>query len=241
MIRFYAPELPDNPVLPESDSGHAVRVLRMKEGDSLEAIDGRGTLYHCTLVDAHPKRALVRVDSSEKIRNPWESHITLAIAPTKNNDRMEWLVEKLVEIGIDRIVPLRCRRSERKDINVDRLERVAISAMKQSLKATLPAIDTTVSFEHFISECNSTQKFIAYCSDTFERRLMAREFRPGLDTAILIGPEGDFSPEEIGLALERGWHPVSLGDSRLRTETAALVAVDTCHIVSLSAPLPDIH
>lgn len=241
MIRFYAPELPDNPILPESDSGHAVRVLRMKEGDPLEAIDGRGNLYHCTLVDAHHKRAMVRIDSAEKVLNPWPAKITVAIAPTKNNDRMEWLVEKLVEIGIDRIVPLRCRRSERKDINVERLERVAVAAMKQSLKATLPEINTTTAFDDFISECDDHQRFIAYCDDSFERRLMANEYRAGMQTAILIGPEGDFSPEEIQAALRRGWSPVSLGDSRLRTETAALVAVDTCHILNMAAPNPDIH
>lgn len=232
MIRFYAPGLPENLILPESDSGHAVRVLRMQNGDTLEAVDGRGNLYHCTLVDAHHKHARVNVDTIEQVPVHWPGSITLAIAPTKSNDRMEWLVEKLVEIGIDRIIPLRCRRSERKDINVERLERVAVAAMKQSLKAMLPEINATMTYEDFIMNCSADQRFIAYCDPSFERRLMAREYRPGLHTAILIGPEGDFSPEEITGALNRGWTPVSLGDSRLRTETAALVAVDTCHILN---------
>ena len=240
MIRFYAPELPGNTILPESDSGHAVRVLRMREGDKIEAVDGRGTLYRCTLIDAHPKRAMVRVDESVEIPVPWTGMITVAIAPTKHNDRMEWLVEKLVEIGIDRIVPLRCRHSERKEINVERLEKIAVSAMKQSLKAVMPVIDPMTPFNEFIAECNNKaeahqdaplQRFIAYCDPSIPRKLLAREYQPGYNAIILIGPEGDFSPEEIRSALDSGWMPVSLGDNRLRTETAALVAVDTCHIV----------
>lgn len=233
MIRFYAPGLPENTILPESDSGHAVRVLRLTNGDKLEAVDGRGNLYRCTLIDAHHKRATVRIDSVEILPKSWPESITLAIAPTKNNDRMEWLVEKLVEIGIDRIVPLRCRRSERKDINIERLERVAVAAMKQSLKATLPIIEQTTPFDKFLAECNAGQKFIAYCDSAFERHLMAREYKPDLETAILIGPEGDFAPEEILEAISSGWSPISLGESRLRTETAAFVAVDTCHILNL--------
>lgn len=232
MIRFYCPGLPENLTLPESDSGHAVRVLRLKEGDALEVVDGRGNLYHCVLADANPRRASVEIVSVETLEKTWRGSITLAIAPTKNNDRMEWLVEKLVEIGIDAIVPLRCQRSERKEINVERLERIAVSAMKQSLKARLPLIAGTTPYSRFISECNAAQRFIAYCDDSFERRLLALECRPDSDTAILIGPEGDFSPEEIRMALDAGWRPVSLGDSRLRTETAALVAVDTCHIIN---------
>lgn len=236
MIRFYAPSLPDSLTLPESDSGHAVRVLRLKEGDAIEAVDGRGMLYKCVITDAHPKHTGVHIESSVEVVKEWPQHITLAIAPTKNNDRMEWLVEKLVEIGIDRIVPLRCMRSERKDINVDRLERVAVAAMKQSLKAVLPEIQPTRTFKQFIAECSSAQRFIAYCDSAFERRLMAHEYHPYNDTSILIGPEGDFSPEEISTALSSGWTPVSLGETRLRTETAALVAVETCHVIDQLFP-----
>ena len=232
MIRFYAPDLENSRTLPESDSGHCVRVLRMRAGDSLEVVDGRGILHKCVLLDPHPKHATVDIVSSEPLPKVWRASITIAIAPTKNNDRMEWLVEKLTEIGVDRIVPLRCRFSERKDINVDRLNKIAVSAMKQSLKAVLPQIETTTPFKAFLDSATSGQRFIAYCDPSIPRKLMAREYRPFEDTTILIGPEGDFSPEEIRSALDCGWTPVSLGDNRLRTETAALVACDTCHIIN---------
>jgi len=233
MIRFYAPDIETTLTLPESDSGHCVRVLRMRQGDPLEVVDGRGTLYHCVLADAHPKRATVEIAGKDQLPKVWDGSITVAIAPTKHNDRMEWLVEKLVEIGIDRIVPLRCRYSERKDINRDRLEKIAVSAMKQSLKAILPVIDEMTPYDKFIASVDpQDQRFIAYCDPDIPRRLMAKEYRPGADTVILIGPEGDFSKDEIREALDSGWMPVTLGDNRLRTETAALVACDTCHIIN---------
>lgn len=232
MIRFYAPEVTATGLLPESDSAHCARVLRMHAGDEIEVVDGRGHLLQCRILDAHPKRTSVEVIATTDLPKVWPASITLAIAPTKHNDRMEWLVEKLVEIGIDRIVPLRCRYSERKDINVDRLQKIAVSAMKQSLKAILPAIEPITTFAQFMQQCTAPQRFIAYCDPTIPRRLLAKEYRPAVDTAILIGPEGDFSPEEITAAIAAGWAPISLGDNRLRTETAALVAVDTCHILN---------
>ncbi len=146
---------------------------------------------------------------------------------------MDWLGEKLVEIGVDRIIPLRCRYSERKEIKVDRLEKIAVSAMKQSLKAILPRIDEMTPFASFIDRQTEGQKFIAYCDPSIPRRIFANEYKPFGDTTILIGPEGDFSSEEIHRALDCGWIPVSLGDNRLRTETAALVACDTCQIINL--------
>lgn len=232
MIRFYSPYLPESLTLPESDSGHAVRVLRMRNGDTLEIVDGRGSLYRCTIVNAHPKHTEVAVNDILSIPKNWLGTISIAIAPTKHSDRMEWLVEKLVEIGIDRIVPLRCHRSERKEINRDRLEKIAVSAMKQSLKAVLPQIDATTSYADFIANCNDSQRFIAYCDQSIERRLLTGEYRPGENTTILIGPEGDFDSEEIRAALDLGWSPVSLGDERLRTETAALYAVTACHVLN---------
>lgn len=232
MIRFYAPDLETTRTLPESDSGHCVRVLRMTTGDRVEVVDGRGNLHRCVLIDAHPKHAMVDIESTEPLPKVWRGNITVAIAPTKNNDRMEWLVEKLTEIGVDRIVPLRCRYSERKDINVERLNKIAISAMKQSLKAVLPQIDAMTPYSEFLTACTTAQRFIAYCDPSIPRLLMAKEYKPFTDTTILIGPEGDFSPEEIRAALDSGWTPVSLGDNRLRTETAALVACDTCHIIN---------
>ena len=232
MIWFYAPDVATTCLLPESDSAHCVRVLRMRAGDALEVVDGRGNLYRCVLVDASPRAAEVDIREVVALPKVWTANITVAVAPTKNSDRIEWLVEKLVEIGVDRIVPLRCRHSERKAINVDRLNKIAVSAMKQSLKAVLPRIDDMTPIADYLRDEHSASRFVAYCDDTVERRLLAREYRPGVDTAILIGPEGDFDPEEISTAIAYGWVPVTLGDNRLRTETAALVACDTCHIIS---------
>lgn len=235
MIRFYAPDIAEDQTLPESDSGHCVRVLRMKAGDILQVVDGSGNLYHCVLEDAHPKHASVRIESVEELPKTWPNNITVGIAPTKNSDRMEWLVEKLVELGVDKIVPLRCRHSERKDINIERLNKIAVSAMKQSLKAILPVIEPMTPYKDFIEsvpQASTSQRFIAYCDDEVERRLFAREYIPGKDTYLLIGPEGDFSPEEVQLALSRGWMPVSLGDNRLRTETAALFSVAAAHTLN---------
>ncbi|MCC8120116.1 MAG: 16S rRNA (uracil(1498)-N(3))-methyltransferase [Bacteroidales bacterium] len=232
MIQFYCPDIKSNPVLPESDSQHCVRVLRMSEGDALEVVDGRGMRYVCRLLEAHPKRAMVEIIEAKEQPLHWRNEITLAVAPTKLNDRMEWLVEKLVEIGINRIVPVRCAHSERKEIKRERLEKIAISAMKQSLKATLPRIDEMMPLTEFLKTVDSEQRFMGYCSDEFERRLLARTAKPGLSTAILIGPEGDFSHEEVASAISSGFTPVTLGDNRLRTETAALVAVTTIHILN---------
>ena len=231
MIQFFAPDIEQTLTLPESDSGHCVRVLRMKPGDKLSVVDGRGHRFDCTLELAHPKHATVSIVASQDLPPVWPEHITIAVAPTKNIDRMEWLVEKLVEIGVNRIVPLRCRFSERREIKSERLEKIAVSAMKQSLKAVLPAIDPMTPISQFLPTVTSPQRFMGYCSDSVERRLLAPSLKPGLDTTILIGPEGDFSPDEVRLALDCGFVPVTMGDNRLRTETAALVACDTCHIV----------
>lgn len=232
MIRFYAPDIAKSGLLPESDSGHCVRVLRMHAGDSIEVVDGRGNLYHCVLAEANQRGARVEIQQCESLPKSWEGVITIAIAPPKNADRMEWLVEKMVEIGVDRIVPLRCEHSERKSVNVERLRKIAVSAMKQSLKARCPEIPDTVPYDEFIEETHDGDRYIAYCDKNIPRQLLSRLYRTGSDTCILIGPEGDFSPREIRQALDSGWQPVSLGDERLRTETAALVACDTCHIIS---------
>lgn len=233
MIRFYAPEIAVSPILPESDSQHCCKVLRMQSGDEIEIVDGRGSLYRCRIVTAHNKRTEVEIIERIDLPPVWNCDITVAVAPTKHLDRMEWLVEKLVEIGVNRIVPIKCMRSERKEIKVERLEKIAVSAMKQSLKAVLPAIDEMTPLPIFLASLpDGLQRFVAYCDDWVERRLLAREYRPGSSVAVLIGPEGDFSPEEIRMALDAGFVPVSLGDNRLRTETAALVACDTFHIIN---------
>lgn len=234
MIRFYAPDILATGLLPQGESSHAIRVLRKRVGDAVEVVDGAGMLYRCTIIGDSAKGAAVEVNESVALPKVWVPEITLAVAPTKHNDRMEWLVEKLVEIGVDRIVPLRCRHSERKEMNRERLEKIAVSAMKQSLKAVLPRIDETTSFGHFVAEAaaSTAQKFVGYCDADTPRTLLAKAYTPGSDAIILIGPEGDFSPEEIAEARAAGFAPVTMGDNRLRTETAALVGVDTIHIIN---------
>ncbi len=232
MIQFYAPDIEKNPILPESDSQHCVRVLRMKSGDMIEVIDGKGYRYECKILEAHQKRTQVEIINKKNIPLSWNNNITIAVAPTKHMDRMEWLVEKLTEVGVNQVIPLLCRHSERKEIKTERLEKIAISAMKQSLKTVLPTICQITNIKSVICECNATQKYIAYCDQSIPRVLFSEEYVPNKDTTILIGPEGDFSQDEIKLALENGFKPISLGDNRLRTETAALVACSTCHIIN---------
>lgn len=233
MIRFYSPDIAHSGLLSETESGHAVRVLRHTEGDIIEVVDGAGGLHRCRIAAAHPRHTAVEIIESVKLPKVWAADITLAIAPTKNMDRMEWLVEKLVEIGIDRIVPVICTHSERRDIKRERLEKIAVSAMKQSLKAVLPQIDEAMPLSRFLDEDRGhAAKYVGYCDADTERRLLAREYTGG-DVRVLIGPEGDFSPAEITAAVAAGYIPVTLGDNRLRTETAALTAIDTFHIVNM--------
>lgn len=232
MIQFYAPDIETNQILPESDSQHCVRVLRMKSGDELSVIDGKGHCYTCRLLEAHSKRASVEILDKSPLPLSWQNNIAIAVAPTKHLDRMEWMVEKLTEIGINRIIPLLCRYSERKELKIERLEKIAISAMKQSLKAVLPQIEPMMPIRDFIIGCSTPQKFIAYCDKSIPRELLSKKYKANKDVTILIGPEGDFSQEEIKLALDNGFIPVSLGDNRLRTETATIAACNTFHIIN---------
>ncbi len=234
MIRFYAPDITETLTLPETESGHAVRVLRHVPGDEIEVVDGKGGLHICRIVADHPKHVAVEILRSELLPKVWKPELTLAVAPTKNMDRMEWLTEKVVELGIDRIVPLVCERSERRNLRSDRLEKIAVSAMKQSLKAVLPRIDEPTPLTRFLNETASSPalKFVAWCDSESERTLLAKAYKPDSDAILLIGPEGDFSPAEVKAALEAGYIPVSLGDNRLRTETAALSGIDTFHILN---------
>jgi 16S rRNA (uracil1498-N3)-methyltransferase len=214
MLTCFAPDLTPAAAtyqLSEEESKHAVRVLRLNEGDAIDLLDGRGGLYTATVADANPKRCQLRITHHETVApRPYFTHV--AVAPTKNLDRMEWFVEKAVEIGVERISFLRCARSERRELKLERLEKIAISALKQSGQAWLP--ETT---------------FIAHL-EAGERTALAQVASAGLGCCVLIGPEGDFTPAEINLALGRGIRPVTLGASRLRTETAALAAVFTAHL-----------
>lgn len=232
MIRFYAPDITTTHALPESDSGHAVRVLRMHAGDELQVVDGRGNVYTCRLLDENNRHAAVEILDAHAQPPAWDFRLTVMVAPTKSMDRMEWLVEKLVEIGINAFIPVRCERSERKDINTSRLIKIAASAMKQSLKATLPEISPMTAFADALKQTEATQRFMGYCSESVQRRLLSTSLKPDADTAILIGPEGDFTAHEVELAVNAGFIPVTMGNNRLRTETAALVGADTCHIIN---------
>ncbi|MBO4671061.1 MAG: 16S rRNA (uracil(1498)-N(3))-methyltransferase [Bacteroidales bacterium] len=218
--------------LDQEESTHCVRVLRHRVGDEIAVIDGRGTLYRCVLEDADPKGATARIVSGEPGFGSHPYHLTMAVCPTKNIDRFEWFVEKATEIGVDVIAPVIGERSERKVLKTERLERLVRSAAKQSLKGAIPLIAAPVSVREFIlSAPSDALKMICYCFDgpkhTIAEVLSGGTGAPPESSGIciLIGPEGDFSPQEAELALSRGWVPVTLGKSRLRTETAALVAV----------------
>lgn len=238
MIQFYAPDIESTLQLPESDSQHAVRVLRLQPGSRIEVIDGKGHRFSCILVDAHSKHAAVEIAERFDMPLPWHQEIVAAVAPTKHIDRMEWMVEKLTEIGVNRIIPVLCQRSERKELRRDRLEKIAVSAMKQSLKATLPVVEPMSPLRDVICRFSSMQRFVGYCDDRTERVDLACAYRPHQSVAMLIGPEGDFSPEEIAETIRLGWQPVVLGPCRLRTETAAVSAIDTFHIIDRHTMCP---
>ena len=232
MHRFYCPDIADTLTLGEEDSKHCVKVLRMGEGDTIEVVDGNGTLYTCRITMAHPKRCAVEV--TERMQQPphWGHRIVLGVAPTKNLDRIEWLVEKCVEMGVDRIIPLRCHNSERTVLKTERLRKIMVSAMKQSLKATLPQLDELTPVERVMAEPFDGTRCIAYCDEQLprgQRLTLTGVYRPGQDVMVLIGPEGDFSPEEVQAARDAGFMPVTLGESRLRTETAGMMAVAAIH------------
>lgn len=231
MIQFYAPEIETTHALGAEDSAHCARVLRKEAGDIIEVTDGSGHRYECEITVCTQKKVEVAILKEEEIAKSWEGEIELWVAPTKNMDRMEWLVEKAVEIGVDRIVPMICGRSERKVIKTDRLEKKAISAMKQSLKVRKPEITEARTFKEMLKESFDGKTVMGYCSEETERIAFAKLYRPGENVRILIGPEGDFTPEEVKIAIESGVKPVTFGDERLRTETAALAAVHIPHVV----------
>ena len=232
MHLFYCPDIATTLTLSEEESHHCVKVLRLAAGDEIEVVDGNGTWHHARITMAHQKRCAVEIVRSEARAPHWPHKIVVGIAPTKNIDRIEWMIEKCTEMGIDRIIPLQCRYSERKEVKPERLRKILVSAMKQSLKATLPMLDAMTPVMQVINAPFEGKRYIAYCDMTLpreQRKVFAREYIPGEDALILIGPEGDFSPEEVKAALDAGFVPVTLGDSRLRTETAAVQAVASCH------------
>ena len=230
---FYSPGIRHLQQLPEQESLHCVKVLRMKEGDKLTVTDGKGLFYPCTLIQAHPKHCVVSMDAEVAQPKTWNFSLHIAFAPTKNIDRMEWFAEKATESGIDRFTPLLCRFSERKELKTERLEKIVVSAMKQSQQAVMPVIDEMNPFDLFVENPFTGRKFIAHCHPT-PKTALAKTYQKGEDALILIGPEGDFSEEEIQKAVSLGFEPVSLGENRLRTETACLVACHTLHVLNLT-------
>ena len=226
---FYTPDIAIKPELPEEEAGHCIRVLRLGEGDEIVLTDGQGSFYKAAISRAHPKHCEVTLLESWKQPDLWNFNLHIAIAPTKNMDRMEWFVEKATEIGFDELTFLNCRFSERKVIKTERISKILVSAIKQSLKARLPQLNEMTDFNKFITQPFPGQKFIAHCYEG-EKQLLKDIVHPGEDALVLIGPEGDFSEEEVRKATENDFIPISLGKSRLRTETAALVA---CHILNL--------
>ncbi len=230
---FFSDDICDGRVrLDAEESGHCVRVLRHRPGDEISVIDGRGTLYRCALEIADAKGAEARVIEAQPGFGAHPYHLTMAVCPTKNIDRFEWFVEKATEIGVDVIAPVIGERSERRVLKTDRLRRLTLSAAKQSLKAAIPTVAEPQSVRDFILAAPADAlKLICYCFDDVERKQI-QQLLPAREICILIGPEGDFSPEEAALARERGWVPVSLGESRLRTETAAVVAATAVYLYS---------
>ncbi len=225
--------------LDAEESSHCVRVLRHRAGDEIDMIDGLGTLYHCRLTLADPKGAEAEILDKQEGFASHPYHLTLGCCPTKNNDRFEWFVEKATELGVDRIVPLIGEHSERKVYKTERAARIALAATKQSLKARIPEIAEPQSVRSFIAASpQNSLRLIAYCFDdpSVPRRsiLDVLKEKQGYDITVLIGPEGDFSPEEARLALAQGYIPVHLGPSRLRTETAAVTAVEAVYLWSLT-------
>lgn len=228
---FYTPDIAQTRFLPEEESNHAIKVLRLQAGDRVELIDGRGGYFEAEITVPHHKRCEVKIltQLSDYHKRPFRVHI--AIAPTKNMDRMEWFAEKVTEMGVDEITPVICRFSERKVIKCDRLEKILVSAMKQSKKAYLPKLNEQCDFYDFIRRQDLGQRFIAHCYE-HDKKSLHDLYVPGQDATIMIGPEGDFSETEVEKALQIGFSPVSLGNSRLRTETAGVVACHTMDLLS---------
>ena len=224
--------------LDAEESAHCVRVLRHRPGDEISVIDGRGTLYRCVLEIADARGAEARVIGTQRGFGSHPYHLTMAVCPTKNNDRFEWFVEKATEIGVDVIAPVIGERSERRVLKTGRLRRLVLSATKQSLKAAMPEVAEAVPVRDFIAAAPADAlRLICHCFDDAGRIPITNLLRPAdgclpaeKRILILIGPEGDFSPEEAALAREHGWLPVSLGESRLRTETAAAVAATAVYL-----------
>lgn len=230
---FYVPDAPKKKELPEDEATHAVRVLRLGEGDSIWLMDGVGNFYRADVGIVTKKRCLYNIVETLPQQKTWSGKIHLAIAPTKMMERIEWMAEKATEIGFDELTFLDCKFSERHVIRIDRIEKIIVSAMKQSRKAFKPVVNELTAFKEFVSTCDAEYKFIAHCYNDHERIDLFDKLESlpaDAKVCVLVGPEGDFSLDEVELALEHGFEPITLGNSRLRTETAGLMAVTMAQI-----------
>lgn len=247
MELFYSKDISDGGrVLDADESSHCVRVLRHRRGDTIHVVDGHGLLYRCTIVDDDPRGVLFDVDEWVENYGTHDYWLRMAVCPPKNIDRFEWFAEKATEIGVDVITPLFGDYSERRIFKPERIERLLVAAAKQSHKGAIPQLDEALTVTEFLQQDHDGLKLICYCDEAtgkidIKEALSAAGFadarqKAGADRAskpkvtIMIGPEGDFSRAEVALALERGWQPVSLGDSRLRIETAAIVAAAAVYL-----------
>lgn len=226
---FYVPNAGQENEMPTEEALHALRVLRIKSGDEINLMDGVGNFYCAEVTLAATKRCLYEVKEVLPQQPAWHGHVHLAIAPTKVMDRIEWMAEKATEIGFDELSFLNCKFSERKTMRTVRLDKIVISAVKQSHKAWKPIVNQMVSFKEFIAQPRKGRKFICHCYEEFEKVDLMTElqkpFDEDADVTVLVGPEGDFSVDEVKLAIANGYESASLGTSRLRTETAGLMSV----------------
>ena len=226
---FYVPDAINQTELPEEEAMHALRVLRLKSGDEMMLMDGEGTFYRAEVTLAATRRCLYQVVETIKQERPWRGRVVLAVAPTKMMDRLEWMAEKATEIGVDEFDFINCKFSERKVLRTVRLDKIVTAAVKQSRRAWKPQVEQMVTFKQFISAPRNGYKYIAHCYDEIEKTDLFSELGSlplnDENVTILIGPEGDFSIDEVKLAMQNGYKSVSLGSSRLRTETAGLMAV----------------
>ena len=225
---FYAPDAATSTELPQEEAMHALRVLRLKAGDEMMLMDGKGSFYRAEVTLAHTHHCFYEIKESLPQQPQWKGRVHLAIAPTKLMDRIEWMTEKAVEIGIDELSFLNCQFSERRVVKIPRIDKIVVSAVKQSRKAWKPAVNEIVSFADFIAQPREGRKYIAHCYDEIPRTYLYEELQKPSDSddaLVLIGPEGDFSIDEVRKAVANGYQSVHLGESRLRTETAGLAAV----------------
>lgn len=219
-------------ILDNTESGHLTRVLRLKKGDHVLVINGSGSLFECSVIEADNRAARLGIVGEKQNFNSWNHHLHIAIAPTKNRDRFEFFIEKAVEIGIDEITPIITSRTERTIIKTERIEKIIISAMKQSVKTTRTTINAPLAFDDFINIREQEQKFIAHCIESQKSMALKEIYKPGNDVTILIGPEGDFTDMEVQEAKKSGYIPISLGSSRLRTETAGIAACSLIYFIN---------